>query len=386
MPFKGKRPSGETVWPLDVHANETVLCAECEGELGIRDAHYNQGRFVPRHFFHTAGAACGGESALHNKLKTIAAKKLQEVFATATVTIEGQIGDRIADVVATLETPLSPFGHGLIVEIQHKHKDKDIGPITGEYLNAGYSVFWAYQSDFDGDDMIFAEHRTSTVWPDAIPEVDGLTGYPDWVQTFLEPGPPEGVKLTVPIPHQYWQAHALEVVSPSQTREGDELAAPGWEAVETVWLHGKGNEIAWINVLLGPSGDIFIEFWTKNRATNETAFLPARVEATVVSAFEAFLDSARETFRNEEVPSEEDDHDEWVPVASVNFAGTESCEGWLSIAKPPAGPLKVIIGRRDRRGNTRTLAMDYRQGDLSRLAQVRSAITDAVGSQPNPAP
>lgn len=279
----------------------------------------------------------------------------------------------MADVVATFKEPLAPFGKGLIVEVQHKHDDKEIGPITGEYLREGYSVYWAYQSDFEDHDMTFTEHRARTVWPDAVPPVEGLAGYPECVQKLLDPEPPDAVELTVPIPHEYWRAHALEVASPSQNREGDELQTPGWEALETVWLHGKGRAIGWVNVLRAPSAHVFLEFWTKDRQTDETAFLPARADASTVGAFEAFLEEAGTAFSEEVVPRS-DDHEGWVSVASVDFAGTQACESWLSIAKPPEGRLKVIVGRRDQWGNTRTLAVNYRQGDLSWLARVRSTL------------
>jgi len=234
-------------------------------------------------------------------------------------------------------------------------------------------VYWAYQSDFDDHDMTFAEHRVRTVWPDAVPPVEGLDGYPECVQALLDPEPPEAVELSVPVPHEYWRAHALEVASPSQSRKGDELRTPGWVALETVWLHGKGREIVWVNVLRAPSDDIFLESWTKDRQTDETAFLPARPDAGTVAAFETFLEDARSAFSEAAVPRS-DETEEWVSVASLDFAGTQACESWLSIAKPPQGRLKVIVGRRDRRGNTRTLATNYRQGDLSRLAQVRAAL------------
>lgn len=164
------------------------------------------------------------------------------------------------------------------------------------------------------------QHRVRTVWSDAVPPVAGLDGYPECVQALLDPEPPKAVELTVPIPHEYWRAHALEIASPSQSRPADELQAAGWEALETVWLHGTGREIAWVNVLRAPSADIFLEFWTKDRQTGETAFLSARPDASTVAAFETFLKATRPAFSEEAVP-QSDDHEEWMSVASSGLCG-----------------------------------------------------------------
>jgi hypothetical protein len=93
--------------------------------------------------------------------------KLREVFESATVDHEQSIPgtNRIADVVATFSEELYPFGKGFIVEIQHKHDDKKISSVSGDYLEGGYSVFRAYQSDFEGHEMNFVEHRVKQPWP-----------------------------------------------------------------------------------------------------------------------------------------------------------------------------------------------------------------------------
>lgn len=383
MPYLGMLPAGETVTPLDVDDQDTVLCPVCEEELGIRDAHYTRGTFVSRHFYHKPSTDCGGKSPLPSKHTTIAALKLREVFSQATVTDEVQVGNRVADVVATFEEPLAPFGNGFIVEVPHTHDHMDRDASTGEYLDAGYSVYWASQSDFDDHDMTFVDHRVRTVWPDAVPAVDEWTGYPDCVNALHDPTS-QSVALDVPIPQAYWRAHALEVASPTQGRRGDDVMAPGWEALETVWLHSRGPEIAWVNLLRAPSDYVFLEFWTKDRQTDETAFLPARVAAETVAAFESFLEAARTSF-GKKVVRRSDDH-EGVSVATVEFAGTQACESWLSITKPPAEGLQVIVGRRDRRGNTRTLAVNYRPLDLSRLVQVRAALASVWSTAGSPAP
>lgn len=229
--------------------------------------------------------------------------------------------------------------------------------------------------DFDGHEMTVIPERLRTVWPEAVPITEGIEGYPECVQPLLDPPEPDPpVRLAVTFPNEYWRAHALEIVSPSHGRREDELAAPGWEALDTVWLHGAGPELEWVNVLQAPSNDIFLGFWRKDFETDELAFLPARVEATVVENLDAFLDKARTSFERGETYRS---NAEWVPVASVGFAGTQACESWLSIAKPPYSRLKIIVARRDQKGNTRTITTEYRKGDLSRLAHLRHSL-DAV--------
>lgn len=379
MPYLGMLPAGETVTPLDVDKQDTVHCPLCEEELGIRDAHYNRGQFVSRHFYHKPSTDCDGKSPLPSKYKTIAAHKLREVFTQATVTHEVQVGNRVADVVATFEDPLAPFGKGFIVDVQSRQDLTDGGSIVAEFLEAGYSVYWATQPDFDDHDMTVAHHRVRTVWPDAVPDVEEWTGYPDCVQTLRVPTS-QSLDRDVPIPREYWRAHALEVASPTRGRPGDAVTAPGWEALETVWVHTGGSEKAWVNLLRAPRDHVFLEFWTKDRGTDETAFLPARVAPDTAAAFEQFLESVRTAF-DKQVVRRSDEY-EGVSVASVEFAGTQPCESWLSIAKPPGGQLEILVGRRDRRGNTRTLAVNYRPLDFSSLVQLRDALDTVWDTDP----
>lgn len=51
------------VMPDQVSNGQRVTCPACGGEMSVRQAHYNQGNLIPRHFAHLAGADCGGESS-----------------------------------------------------------------------------------------------------------------------------------------------------------------------------------------------------------------------------------------------------------------------------------------------------------------------------------
>jgi hypothetical protein len=384
MPYLAMTAAGDRVLPLDVEDDDAVYCPLCEGPLRIRQSHYNRGNFVSKHFTHLPGASCPGESSTHAKLKTIAAMKLREIFTSATIAHEKQIPgtDRIADVVATFDEPIFPMGNGIIVEIQHKHDEKEIGPISWNYLKAGYAVFWAYQSDFEGHEMQFAEHRIRTPWPDAIPITEGADGYPECVQQLLEPDSAPSVPMEVTLPTEYIRAHALEIIPPLRGHYKEGRSPEGWEKIDSVSLHGKGSVRAWINVLRSPSNHIFLEFWKKD-GRNSPTYLPVHIGSEFPDRFEKFMESAREWFSEEDFEAESR---HWIPGASLNFQGTAVCESWLSIAKVPAGPVKIIVGRRDRKGNTRTWAVNYRKGDLGRLAALRHSTRRLFGessSRPN---
>lgn len=382
MPYLAMRPDGKQILPLDVEADETVRCPLCEDRLRLRRSHYNRGSFVSRHFVHPAGSSCSGESNLHAKLKTIAAMKLRELFTTATVEHEKKIPgtNRIADVVATFDEPIFPFGKGIVVEVQHKNHEKEIGAISGEVLSSGYSVYWAYQSDFDGHDMTFAEHRVRTTWPDAIPLTEGTDGYADCVQQLLDPEPVESVELEIPIPAEYFRAHALEVIPPLRGYYREGQSPEGWEKSDSVSIHGKGRERAWVNVLRSPSNHIFLEFWKKDTKTSKSEYLIVHIGSEFPQRFEEFMGSTHRWFEADEA-SQQEDH--WIPGGSLSFRGTTLCESWMSIAKVPSGPVKIIVGRRDKKGNTRTWSVDYRKGDLGRLAALRQPIQRIFGPLPS---
>ncbi|WP_251344601.1 hypothetical protein [Haloplanus halophilus] len=306
--------------------------------------------------------------------------KLREIFETASVEHEKQIPgtDRIADVVATFTAELFPFGKGLIVEIQHKHDDKEIGPISWEYLNAGYSVFWAYQSDFEGHDMTFAEHRVKRPWPHAVPLVEGVEGYPASVQRLLEPDPIEEVRMEVSFPAEYLRAHALEVIPPLRGYYDEGQSPAGWERIDTVSLHGKGRERAWVNVLRSPSNHIFLEFWKRDAKRGNSEYLITHIGSEFPERFEAFMEDARMWFKSEDIDQQVA---HWVGGASVSFRGTTLCESWLSLVMVPFGPVKFVVARRDTKGNTRTWAVNYRRGDLGRLAALRHPIRRLFGEE-----
>jgi len=378
MPYLAMRPNGDRVISLDVDGDDDILCPLCEEPLFLRRSHYNRGRFVSKHFVHHSGSDCPGESNLHAKLKTIAAMKLREIFESATVDHEHIIPgtDRVADVVATFSEELFPFGKGFIVEIQHKNDDKEFGSISGDYLQAGYSVYWAYQSDFEGHDMTFAEHRVKKPWPHAVPIVEGLDGYPESVQRLMDPLEQPEVLMEIPFPMEYLRAHALEIIPPLRGYYDKGVSPEGWEKIDAVSLHGKGRERAWVNILRSPSNHIFLEWWKKDTDQGNSEYMIIHIGSEFPERFEAFMADTKEWFDS---GSADQQVAHWVGGASLNFRGTKLCESWISIAKVPYGPVKIVVARRDKKGNTRTWSVNYRKGDLGRLAALRHPIRRLFG-------
>lgn len=207
MPYLGLL-NGEPIKPIETHPDATVTCPSCERDMGLRTSHYKANKFVPTHFFHYQNPnGCGGESAAHFMMKSVAAEKLEEIFPHADVELEVGIGERIADVRAKVDQPMKPHGKGLVVEAQHKNKGKNIGRVGREYFKHDHSVYWAYLSDFE---------------------------------------------------NEYLRDFALDILSPVQ------VCSPGWTEHETIWMH-ENDPLAWFNLLEAPNGRRYLEARKKDR-------------------------------------------------------------------------------------------------------------------------
>ena len=373
MPYLAMNPDGDRVLPLDVGVNDHVLCPLCECNLRVRSSHYNRGNFVAEHFFHPAGSMCPGESTVQAKMKTVAAMKLREIFPAASVAHEEPIPkiEHTADVLATFERPVFPYGNGIAVEFRPTNDDKQVDAISSEVLRAGYTVYWAYQEDFDGHDMSFREDQLRTPWPHAIPITEDIDGYSEVVQQLLKPDSPDAVEISVPFPDEYLRAHALEVVPPLRGYYDSGTSPDGWQKISSLSLHGKGTERAWVNVIQAPSDHVFLEFWKKDMDKGNSSYLICHIGEELPDRFEQFMDSAQTWFKR---GYSNENSDLWVSGPSISFCGTSLCESWLSLAKTPRGPVRIIIGRKDLKGNTRTWSVPYRKGDLSRLAALRHPV------------
>ena len=164
---------GDVLAPEEASREDGLACVECAESLGIVTSHTRQdGTFVSRHFRHPPAESCGGgESDTHRAMKSIALSKLKETYPEhAAATLEQTIGERQADAYLRFKEPHDTLGYGVVAEAQYRNKEKDIGATTADYLDAGYSVFWLYEDDYDDLDVELGE--PVSVWPNAVPESD----------------------------------------------------------------------------------------------------------------------------------------------------------------------------------------------------------------------
>lgn len=166
MPWIGLRPPSDRVIPEEVEDGERVFC------LGCRMAMYPRGPTTDgraRHFFHATsglrecpGPEDGGESDTHRKWKSMAVSALKQYYEPTVrrcgpeVTLDvsdtdSNVDERRADAFLSFDGYDGLLGKGVIVEVQYGNKNKDLQTTTYDYLSKGFSVFWAYEEDFESD-------------------------------------------------------------------------------------------------------------------------------------------------------------------------------------------------------------------------------------------
>lgn len=181
MPFFAQRKGmhASYVVPEEVDDGETVYCPTCSGRMRPRGGDGNRAR----HFMHIDNLAegratqCAGvdstvsESEIHRKLKSLAVSGLRSRFSEENLIRAGpeksiqiykgglEVQDRRADALIEFEKKNPFFGKGVIIEVQYRNRDKDIPQVTADYLSAGYSVFWADESDFSADSIDLTRFR-----------------------------------------------------------------------------------------------------------------------------------------------------------------------------------------------------------------------------------
>ncbi|MDL0137308.1 hypothetical protein PNP85_13430 [Halobacterium salinarum] len=164
----------DLVVPEETPDGETVYCPACSGRMRLRGAGDQQAR----HFMHIenltdttsssdcAGIASGsiGESDRHRRLKSLTVSGLRTRFADFDVADLGLesvvdvskgpslLDERRADAIVRFPEPITNpnrfFGVGVVVEVQHHNDSKDVATVTADYLAAGYSVYWAHETDY----------------------------------------------------------------------------------------------------------------------------------------------------------------------------------------------------------------------------------------------
>lgn len=253
MPFLAIR-GGERVIPPQVNDGDSVHCRLCDEEMSIVASHVRTGGvFVARHFRHRSEgggggdadsgggtADCPGESDAHLRMKSIAFSRLEHDFPDATVELEKRVGKHRADVLLEFDNPQAPYGKGIAVEVQYENRGKDIDTVDQYYLEHGYSAVWLYEHHFSGRDVDLSGMRT--VWPHAIPLVQGTAGYPDVVRWLWQEKSPS-VELDLTLPDEFWESH----------KQG----ADEWLPVVKREVRWRGR--AWAQVSLSPTRDFVLE-------------------------------------------------------------------------------------------------------------------------------
>lgn len=157
MPFIAQN-GDKTVIPEAVSDGVTVTCPVCGEDMRARGP-FEDGR--ARHFFHigrSGGSGCGGESEPHRKMKSMAVSGLRQHFENfercspeVQLYVDGTATEpntRRADALVEFTDEKPDYKKGIIVEVQHRNYQKDVRATTHDYLNQGYSVYWANNEDF----------------------------------------------------------------------------------------------------------------------------------------------------------------------------------------------------------------------------------------------
>lgn len=381
MPYLGEY-NGEIVSPSDVSADVTVTCIDCNGTMSVRKAHQNDGHRIPRHFFHKSGGGdgCGGESEVHQIMKVLAHDRLTELYDDyGTVEYEKHIGNRFADVCVTFDQPHIPYGKGIVVEAQYKHKDKNTGGAQYEFFEHGYSVYWMYLSDVNRttDDEIsiednaeFDPRRLRCLWPEMVPDVSEWSGYSPHSphhhgQTNDEYAMPQTgatsneCRIPIKVPLDYLEANVFDLVNTRQ------LTSEQFPFIGRAALHGKGRYQAWFEFYNTPYNVHLLEFHTadKKEETSDCVFFLLQLDE--LQKLEQFISSVKQYCEAND-PSSGADDGSWTPVTTVEFVSTTFGTGWLTFAQSHDSHV-LRVGRDGPNGNTRTATVTYRWGDEDRL-------------------
>ena len=361
--------NGNKVFPYEVSSDARVECIICGGEMLVQEEHRRDGEEVPRVFAHIDKSDCGGESEVHKLMKAQAMKSLRSRFPKSDVTDEIQIGDdHIADVVCTFDTPRFPLGNGLIVEAQYKNKDKDFKATVSDFTEKGYSVYWAYWPDFKSDEWMEIDNdRLVKTWPTAAPDKPGLDGYNTCVRRFFDTtGYGNGrVPMTLPKPvsRRYVRSHVFNFVPPSYMRDRD------FKERGQRWLHGKGTSVVWGKLFEGFTDDRTLQWVLEvtqlNKRSGEKDTVGMHITDGDIDSLYTFTDKVTELKDNGDLFYSTDSVDVLVstPVGSESNYGC----GAVRLLNTQENGLCTEFMWGDAIGNTRSLRVNYREGDIYRF-------------------
>jgi hypothetical protein len=178
---------GETVVPEQVGDGERATCHDCGDTVKPRSSYYREGdTFVARHFWHPSGqpegCEAGGESAQHERMKSVAASKARDRWPDADVSLEESVGDRRADVLVSFEDTHHRLGDGLAIEVQYRNKGKDLEATESDFHDRRISVLWVREQQYDGKDVHLDRGEWSVWWVAEVPRVSEWTDRHDIVK------------------------------------------------------------------------------------------------------------------------------------------------------------------------------------------------------------
>lgn len=372
MPFVGKQQSDEIVLPWEVPDGAVVKCPDCDAEMEVRESYYNQGKKISRHFVHRQGTrpddCSGGESRKHELMKAYAARRLDEVFPSATVTLEKKLHERrIADVVALFDDGVLPYGNGIVIEAQYRNKGKNTGLTTQDFLSVGYTVVWAYESDYDFKNASFQipTDRTITTWPNAVPDVGGRSLYPDCTPTRLpgeQPPTTQTAEKIVPatIPPGVKRIHQLDIARPLD--RGDS----GWEKHAKQPIHSVGNDRTYFHLYGHQEVGSFLEFYTvdKNNPEETRDWMAIPIAPDDKQAVMEFCEQSRQHLPPEKGVNETDS---WLPLESVTLTANAQLRGQIAFGVSATGSYEIQVRQWSSVGVFQSRSLNYRHGDLDRL-------------------
>lgn len=122
---------------------------------------------VARHFYHEnvdilGGCEYAGESDIHHRCKALVIAALKDQFGSRArrYGVEESVSvwftpnrpdRRTADALLEFESRNPYFGQGIIIEVQHRNRDKDLRKVTYDYNSADYSVVWLGPQHFESE-------------------------------------------------------------------------------------------------------------------------------------------------------------------------------------------------------------------------------------------
>lgn len=383
MPFVGMK-NGDTVLPVEVDDGDIVSCPDCGGAMAVRASHRNGSQFISRHFYHIQGSSSttgetgtngGGcaESDTHKRMKTIAYAKLERMYPDELVELERPIGNRYADVCVTFDSPKHPYGNGIVIEVQHKNKGKNIGRVSREYFEHGYSVLWAYQSDMDGHDMTFDKDRFWKLWPRGVPLERDWDSTPDYLEDIIEE---PTIELEIPLPLEFfWEAAKAEKTHQEQKAKREDTSGSTYGKV---WIHGKGKKVAWFTVHKTNSENVQLRLWQKSKGQRATDTFSVVVDECSIEQIRSFISDATTALDQSTAYKS---RNEWHTIATAWLTNNSNEQTtWLSFAKPPNGRIQLILGRKTEYNGSEKAMIPRRNGDEHRLKPLVEALEDAFAN------